>query len=253
MNGYIVGSIDVAEIALVTFTLFFFALLFWLRREDRREGYPLEDELSGAVESVGGALHTADIKAFRLPHGKGTVTAPTKGREPVAIQARRTENFGGAPYHPTGNPLTAGVGPGAYAARADWADIDAHGLPRIVPMASAPGIDIAPGSPDPRGFQVRGADGQIAGTVGDIWVDRAEHIVRYLAVDTGAGQVLAPMAMALVRRGVVEIDAINAADFAGAPKTASPSEITRHEEERIMGYFGAGYLYANAERQEPLV
>ena len=93
MSGYIVGSIDVAELALIAFALFFTMLIFWLRREDRREGYPLEDEMTGAIETAGGPMHTASTKSFRLPFGKGTVTAPTQGREPVDIQAR-AENVG---------------------------------------------------------------------------------------------------------------------------------------------------------------
>lgn len=251
MSGYIVGNIDVAELSLITFTLFFVALVFWLRREDRREGYPLEDELTGAIESVGGPMHSASTKSFRLPHGKGVVTAPTKGREPIDILARRRENFGGAPYDPTGNPMLAGVGPGAYAARANWPDIDAHGLPRIVPMGAMLGVTVASGSVDPRGLSVIGADGKVAGTVADLWVDRAEHVIRYLEVATSTGNVLAPMAMAVVRKGAVEIDAINAADFAGAPRPVAAGEITRYEEERVVAYYGAGYLYANAGRQEP--
>jgi photosynthetic reaction center H subunit len=250
-NGNIVGSIDLALLAFLAFVLFFVALVFWLRREDRREGYPLEDELTGYVESAGGALHTASTKAFALPFGRGTVTAPTKGREPVDIAAERWENFGGAPYVPIGNPFFAGVGPGAFADRAKFPDADAHGNPRIVPLSHADGITVAAQSVDPRGLPAIGADGQKAGTVTDLWVDRADHIVRYLEVDTGGGKVLAPMAMALVRRGAVVIDAINAADFAGAPRPASATEITRNEEERIVAYFGTGYLYANANRSEP--
>lgn len=253
MSGNIVGFIDVAELALYAFTLFFIGLIFWLRREDRREGYPLEDEMTGAIESAGGPMHTGTTKSFLLPFGKGTVTAPTQGREPVKIAAERRENFGGAPYSPTGNPLTDGVGPAAYAERARWPDIDAHGNPRIVPMASDAGIMIAAASPDPRGLPVVGADGKVAGTVTDLWFDRAEHMVRYLAVDTGAGTVLAPMAMALVRKDHVSLDAINAADFAGAPMPAAPAEITRYEEERVVAYYGGGYLYANADRQEPWI
>ena len=74
MSGYIVGSIDVAELALIAFALFFTMLIFWLRREDRREGYPLEDEMTGAIETAGGPMHTASTKSFRLPFGKGTVS-----------------------------------------------------------------------------------------------------------------------------------------------------------------------------------
>lgn len=251
LQGYVVGSIDVAALTLYAFALFFLALVFYLRREDRREGYPLEDEITGAVESPGGVMHTASTKSFLLPDGRGTVTAPTSPREPVEIAAKRRENFGGAPYVPTGEGLPVGVGPGAFAERAKWPDLDAHGRPRIVPLALADGIMLAAKDPDPRGMAVYGADGLKAGTVAEVWVDRSDHLIRYLQVETGTGGVLAPFAMAVVRRGAVIVDAINAADFAGAPKTAAGDQITRDEEERIVGYFGAGYLYANADRQEP--
>jgi photosynthetic reaction center H subunit len=251
-DGYLVGSIDVAELAFFSFVLFFVLLVFWLRREDRREGYPLEDELTGLVESVGGAMHTASTKSFRLPFDRGTVTAPTKGREPVEIAAARFENFSGAPYVPTGNPLADGVGPAAYAERAKWPDQDAGGRPRIVPLSSQSEITIARAGEDPRGMKVYGADGALAGTVADLWVDRADHLVRYYDVaTTGGGRALAPAAMGKISKGALVVDAINAADFAGAPLPATPGEITRYEEERIIGYFGGGYLYANEARQEP--
>ena len=48
-------------------------------------------------------------------------------------------------------------------------------------------------------------------------------------------------------------DAINAADFAAAPVPMTPGQITFYEEERIVAYFGGGYLYANRARQEPLI
>lgn len=252
-DGNIVGTIDVAELAFYAFVLFFIALIFWLRREDRREGYPLEDELTGVVETAGGALHTGSTKSFRLPHGKGTVTAPTRGREAVDIAARRRENFGGAPYAPTGNPLADGIGPAAYADRSKFPDQDAHGNPRIVPLSLASGITVADGSPNPIGMTVSGADGKSAGTVSDLWVDRAEHIVRYLEIDTAMGKVLAPMAMAKVNGTHVDLDAINAGDFGAAPRPATHGQITRYEEERIVAYFGGGYLYANVDRQEPWI
>lgn len=251
-DGYLVGTIDVAELAFYTFVLFFIGLVFWLRREDRREGYPLEDELTGIVESPGGVLHSCEPKTFVLPFGRGVATTPTQGREPVEIAAERIENFGGAPYSPTADPLLDGVGPAAYAARAPWPDLDMHGRPRIVPLGSQSEIALATEDPDPRGMPVIAADGRMAGTVSDIWIDRSDHVVRYLdiAVD-GGGRALAPMAMARLSRGGVRIDAINAADFARAPLPANAAEITRFEEERVMGFFGGGYLYANAARQEP--
>jgi photosynthetic reaction center H subunit len=233
------------------------ALIFWLRREDRREGYPLEDEMNGMIDTVGGPLSTALPKRFVLPFDRGTVVAPVgrgEGREPVDIAAKRFENFAGAPYVPTGNPLVDGVGPASYANRAKWPDQDAHGRARIVPLSSEGHISVWSGSKDPRGMKVIAADGEVAGTVTDLWIDRAEHQVRYLAVETTSGKhVLAPMAMASVSASGVTIDAINAADYDGVPQLESASEITRYEEERVIGYFGGGYLYANAGRQEPIL
>jgi photosynthetic reaction center H subunit len=251
--GNIVGTIDAAQIAMITFIGFFIALVFWLRREDRREGYPLEDALTGRLLSEGGPLSAAAPKTFILPFGKGTKSVPTGERDPFEVNAKRRENFGGAPLSPVGDVFAAGVGPGSYADRAKWADIDAHGNPRIVPMGLVPEISVATASTDPRGLPVYGADGLKAGVVTDMWVDRAEHMVRYLAVDTGGKTVLAPMPMAVVRKNAVIIDAINAADFAGAPFPANPGEITRYEEERTVAYFGTGYLYANENRLEPLI
>ncbi|GGC34750.1 photosynthetic reaction center subunit H [Novosphingobium marinum] len=250
-DAYVVGSIDVAALAFYAFVLFFIALVFYLRREDRREGYPLEDEFSGRLESPGGPLLTAETKTFDLPFDKGSVTAPTKGREPVDIAARRRENFAGAPYSPTGDPLTDGIGPAAFALRAPWPDLDAHGAPRIVPLSMEDSIAVAHRKDDPRGKPVIGADRAVAGTVADLWVDRAEHLVRYLEIDTGTGRVLAPMMMAVVRDREVVIDAVNAADFARAPYPETAGQITRYEEERVAAFFGGGYLYANSGRQEP--
>lgn len=36
--------IDVAQLVLYAFWVFFFGLIYWLRKEDKREGYPLESD-----------------------------------------------------------------------------------------------------------------------------------------------------------------------------------------------------------------
>ncbi len=254
----IVGNIDVALLALILFAGFFLGLVFYLRREDRREGYPLEDTVSGRLESGGGMLMFAPTKSFLLPFGRGTVTAPTKGREPVDLpNARRFDRFPGAPYEPIGNPLTAGVGPGAYAQRADLPDLDWEGQPRIVPISMIDTIVVSKRDVDPRGLPVVGIDGNVAGTVTDLWVDRADHLIRYhqVELDGGMGTVLLPFVMTRVhgRPSRVTTDAVTAAQFAGAPRTASMGQITFLEEEKIQAYFGAGYLYATPARSEPLL
>jgi photosynthetic reaction center H subunit len=257
MNLELTRGIDVALLVFYAFVLFFIALVFYLRREDRREGYPLEDTVTGRVDSPGGPLSQATPKTFRLPHGLGFSTTPTKGREPVDIAARRTDRFPGAPYAPTGNPLVDGIGPAAWADRAKRPDLDMEGHPRLAPLSTLADHFVPREDPSMIGWPVIGADGRQAGVVSDLWVDRAEKIIRYLHIDVaGAARgVVAPMTMAKVdrRRGRVVIDAINAAQFAGAPVPAERNTITLYEEDRVVAYFGGGYLYANTNRQEPFL
>ena len=255
MHPTLTPHLDVALVVLNAFFLFFLGLVFYLRREDRREGYPLEDDLSGRVQTPGGPLHTASAKSFRLPFGHGSVTTPTGGRDPFRIAARKTERFPGAPLVPTGDPLVDGIGPAAWAERAHRPDLDMEGHPRIVPIDQA-AIVIAARDPDPRGMTVVGMDGAVAGTVSDLWVDKADRLIRYLQVTLSgeAGrQVLVPMMMLKIdrRRRRVVVDALRASQFANAPGIAATDRITLYEEERVVGYFGGGYLYATPARQEP--
>ena len=255
MHPNITAGIDVALLVFWAFLLFFICLIFYLRREDRREGYPLEDETTGRLDTVGGPLHTPITKSFLLPFGHGRVTAPTKGREPVDIAARRTDRFSGAPYAPTGNPLLDGIGPAAWADRAKRPDLDMDGHPRIVPLSAAPAFSIARNDANITGWPVIGADGGVAGTVSDLWIDKADRLVRYIQIAVGEGSVLAPMMMAKIDRRArrVVIDALLAGQFAAAPQREAPDQITLYEEERVQAYFGGGYLYATPARQEPFL
>ena len=165
----------------------------------------------------------------------------------------------GAPMGPTGNPMLDGVGPGSWADREDVPELNIDKVPCIVPLRLAEGTFLEARDPDPRGMTVLGADSEVGGVVTDVWVDRAEALIRYLEVEvTTAGvakRVLLPMPFALVnrRRGRVTVDAILGSQFADVPVTASPDQVTKREEDRIVGYFGAGTLYATAARQEPLL
>lgn len=251
----LIGTFDVTELVFLAFVLFFLALVFYLRREDRREGYPLEDETSGRIDTPGGPLLSGTPKSFLMPFGRGTVTTPTQGREKVDVAGERTFRSPGAPYYPTGNPLEDGMGPAAWAERSKHPDLNAEGHNRIVPIGLVAGIGVHQKDADPRGMEVVGADGEVAGTVSDMWIDNAEHVIRYLQIDTGGKTILAPMAMSKVKgnKGRVVIDALNANQFPAAPTPAKPDEITFYEEERIVAYFGGGYLYANRKRQEPML
>lgn len=251
----IVGTLDVTQLVFYAFVLFFIALIFYLRREDRREGYPLEDEATGRVETPGGPLSHAEPKTFVLPHGQGVVTPERSRREKVDIAAKRAFGSNGAAMVPTGDPLVDGLGPAAWAERMHTPDLTAAGAPRIVPLSSTDHVSVSPRDANPIGMSVIGADGKEAGKVTDVWVDMSEHHIRYLEVAGPGGQVLAPMAMAKVHgsKGVIVIDAIRADQFAGVPKPGTPGQITLNEEERVVAYFGGGYLYADPDRQEPLL
>jgi photosynthetic reaction center H subunit len=133
-------------------------------------------------------------------------------------------------------------------------------IPAIVPLRVDTTITIEPRDPDPRGMPVIGADGEAGGIVREVWVDRAEMLIRYLEVEvTGATdkRVLLPMTMARVKlrwgKGRVVVQSILGRQFVDAPVLANPDQVTKHEEDRIVGYFGGGNLYATPARQEPLL
>jgi photosynthetic reaction center H subunit len=164
----------------------------------------------------------------------------------------------GAPITPTGDPLTSGLGPGAWAERADHPDLTYHGEPKIVPMRVAQNFYVEPRDPDPRGMPVLGLDGVVAGTVVDLWVDRAEPQVRYLEIELagGAGRtVLMPMTVCKVhgRKGVVMTKSIRGSQFVHVPGVRNPDLVTLLEEDKIMAFYAGGYLYATPERARPLV
>lgn len=244
---------DAAYVALLLFTGFFLALIMYLRREDRREGYPLVSH-AGRPYPLGSFLFRAAPKTFRLPHGQGTRLSPGKVDD-RALNATQSP-VPGSPILPKGNPMIDGLGPAAYTKRADTPELTAHGDPRIVPLALHPEITVATGDCDPRGLAVIGADGKVAGTCSDIWADRAEVLIRYLEVKLASGaSVLLPMTQAIINKGSkrIVVEAISAAQFADVPQLAARDRITLNEEERVVAYFGGGYLWGLPGRSEPLI
>jgi photosynthetic reaction center H subunit len=259
MTGSLTSNMDVAQVVLYAFWIFFAGLIWYLRQEDRREGYPLEEDVSGRYNKSPW-LFVPPAKTFVLPHGQGLKQVPDFKRDERSFSSRRVAPAPGYPSEPVGNPLLAGIGPGSWAERADKPDMTAHGDARIVPLRVAEGFSIVDGQLDPRGRIVRGFDGQTAGTVTDVWVDRSEHLIRYYEVSLGEGArtVLVPNNFVVYRTGrgnvrYLYVHAVSAAQFADVPATARPELITLLEEDKIAAYFGAGLLYADKSRQEPLL
>ena len=68
-TGAITQYIDVAQIVLYVFWFFFAGLIWYLRREDKREGYPLESDRSDSVRvrcQDTCPTRTADCRLSRL-------------------------------------------------------------------------------------------------------------------------------------------------------------------------------------------
>jgi photosynthetic reaction center H subunit len=194
-------------------------------------------------------------KTFKLAHG-GEAVVPNLTPSPQSLRAEPAHAWTGAPLVPTGdNPMLDGVGPGAWADRADVPDLDFEGQIKILPLRLATDFRISVKDNDPRGLPVVGGDGEVGGTVVDLWVDKAESLFRYLEVETvgGGRRVLLPINFARIRKDQVDVRAIFGEHFAAVPATRSADQVTQLEEEKIMAYFGAGLLYATPSRLDPLI
>ena len=105
-------------------------------------------------------------------------------------------------------------------------------------------------------MEVIGADGMIAGTVVDAWADRSETLFRYLEIALAGHTrtVLVPMTFVqFAPRHRIKVRAIRADQFAGVPALRNPDRVTLLEEDKIMGYYGGGQLYAMPGRMGPLL
>ncbi len=257
MGNAFTSYIDTAQVVLYLFWIFFFGLIWWLRKEDRREGYPLEKDNPRIVGTTADILFPTP-KTFALPHG-GTYTAPNFSRDTRDVGATRTSAAAGSPLEPTGAPMLAGVGPSSWAAREDAPELTRDGRDAIVPLRIATDFRFFAGS-DPRGWDVRGLDEALVGICTDIWVDRSDMQVRYIEValtgiEGDEGKRLIPYAMFACDgdKRVVRCAAITGAQFADVPVLKSVDKVTLLEEEKIGAYYAGGRMYATAKRLGPVV
>jgi photosynthetic reaction center H subunit len=253
MYGTIVGTVDLAQVSLYLFWLFVAGLVFYLQRENMREGYPLQND-DGTPAGNQGPFPLPSAKTFKLPHGRGEITVPND--DPVddrPLALKQTSPSAGSPFEPTGDPLADGVGPASWAMRRDVPELDGHGHAKIKPMSAMPEYSVAAGW-DPRGMPVVAHDGETVGTVNDMWVDAPEQLVRYLEFDMGAGgKRLIPIQLARIWAGKVHVHSLYSQHFAGVPTTKAADQITLLEEEKICAYYCGGKLYADEKRLEPQV
>ncbi len=255
-TGSLLAHFDVAQLTVYAFWGFFAALIWWLRREDHREGYPMVPDFPG--QDAREFPQMPPPKHFIM--GDGHAIAAPRGEKPEVFAAERVLPWPGSPFEPTGNPMIDGVGPAAYAQRHDTPEVAYDdGLPKIVPLRTAEEFFLSQEDPDPRGYTVLGGDGIEAGTVVDAWIDRSEYIVRYLEVQTlpefGGRRVLMPTHFVnfRARERAIKVKAILAAQFANVPALKDPDTVTSLEEDKIVGYYGGGLLFATPERSRPFL
>ena len=196
-------------------------------------------------------------KTFILADGNTRVVPRA---EPVEqVNAVPTANWEGAARQPVGDPMLAGIGPGAFAQNRP--DVPDHtfddALPKIVPLRSAPEFWLATEDIDPRGWPVFGADGGYAGRIVDGWVDRSEVVIRYYEVEleSGGDHVMLPQHYALFNKKArqVKVNAITAEQFADVPRLQNTDTITLLEEEKLVGYYAGGLMYATPTRLGPVL
>ena len=251
-TGAITAYIDVAQLVLYLFWLFFAGVIYYLVRENHREGYPMDVDGDAVIKG----WPVPKPKTYRMPHGPD-IRKPDYVREPKNFNANPAHGYIGAPLVPAGDPMQAHVGPGSYAQRADVPDLDHAGQPKILPLRVLPQHQVSQHDIDPRGLPVIGDDGEEGGVVVDLWCDTSEQMFRYLEVDTGTAhanrRVLLPIPFSRIGREEVRVQAVLGHQIAGAPGLRHADQVTMLEEEMVVAYYGAGTLYATPERAEPLV
>jgi photosynthetic reaction center H subunit len=254
-TGAITGYFDVAQVTLYAFWIFFFGLIYYLRTEDKREGYPMVTE--DPNEFAEGFPPVPSPKTFLLRDGT-SVQAPRADRRPEPDS--KTTPLGiwtGTPAEPVGNPLLSASGPASYALRADKPELVwSNDQTRLAPLRVATDHSFDKESPNPIGYEVVGFDGIVAGTVSDVWVDREEALIRYVEAKLSSGRsVLIPMPLVRVSEtnGQVLLASVTGAQVGDAPGLASPDQVTWLEEDRIQAYFASGHLFAEPSRREPLL
>lgn len=243
------GNFDLASLAIWGFWLFFAALVYYLQTENMREGYPLEME-DGSQSPNQGPFPLPKPKTFKTPDGR-EVTVPSSANE----AAHRRDNLAlekvavgeGFPQVPTGDPMVDGVGPASWTPRQDVPEMNAHGQPKIGPMAGNDEFVISAGR-DPRGMPILSKDDQVVAHCTDMWIDEAEQEVRYLEIDLeaehGSGKRLVPMPMVRVQPRWIMVASLHSSRFDGVPQVRTAGQITKLEEEKITAWYAGGTLYS---------
>ena len=252
--GNITELIDLPDAAFWTFFVLFVLLCIWLRREDKREGYPMRASPFTDEQLLG--FPTPPPPHTYLLNEGGTLQAPHL-YEQAPTHAVPLHGHDGTPFSPVGNPLLAGIGPGAWVKRRMGPDLTETGEEIYQPMRVMSGWAIAPGETDPIGMAVFDRRFRPIGRVVDVWIDRGSNVIRMFEVlpppDLAVGPVLVPIYHTVIKERAreVRVTALHAHQLADIPRPARPTSITAQEHEQLNAYFAAGRFYANSPLTDP--
>lgn len=260
MHAAITSYFDVAQITLYLFWGLLAAVIYYLHRENKREGYPLVSDRSEYI-TVQGYPAIPEPKTYHLADGSTIQKPDARSGDNRPVKASPAEPWPGAPLVPTGNQCLMVLVRLLMQSVSIFRTQPHPGAAKIVPLRQAAndGFHIDHNDPDPRGMPVLGADGVTGGIVRDIWLDRAEHMIRYLEVEvssaSGKRNVLLPTAMIHISgsSGTVKVQSILGSQFANVPSHKAPDVVTRLEEDKICAYYAGGNLYATPDRAEPVL
>ncbi len=251
MIGSFTQHIDLPQVLLVAFGLFFAGLVVYLQRESKREGYPLEEEVPTVRHRIVGYPDVPPTKTYRKLNGEVSVLPQEYERRDLSAGVR--SRAPGMPIYPVGDPLLAGIGPGSYTLRRDepWTMHD--GTLQLEPLREATDYTCVDPDLDPRGMRVFGSDFKQAGVVFDLWIDKESKILRYFEVtlDGIAERRLVPIFYAVIsgKAKEIRITCLKADQLAKAPILRDPDSITAREEDRVNGFFAGGHMYSRPYKE----
>lgn len=152
--GAVTQHIDGVVVLFWAFAIFFGTLVWYLRAEDKREGYPMEDPTRAPRAGAAvGFPPPPSPKTFTLMKG-GTATMPHFD-SPPEVPARHLHPFPGSAWVPTGtNPLRDPVGPASWCLREDEPLLQEGEKPQLVPLREVGGIGLTKLWPHVRGLSV---------------------------------------------------------------------------------------------------
>ncbi|MEN3792990.1 photosynthetic reaction center subunit H [Fulvimarina sp. MAC3] len=255
-TGAFTEQLDLPLLLVIAFFLFFLGLVYYLRSEDKREGYPLvSDRTRGTANrvSVVGFPPLPKQKSFLLQDGN-VHYAPHADNE-RELNVRNAYNIPGSPIMPLGDPLLDGVGPASYALKQDKPFRTMDGELTLAPLRTKTDYHLEDSGPNLIGMPVYAADGDPVGTVRDLWVNDIEYFIRYVEVDMPGkeGTVLVPFAFADTHKGRMKFGMLSREQLLAVPTLGNAEYITAREEDRLNGYFAGGTLYSKNGAQAPFL